>query len=146
MRAINLIQIPNPNLNLKILIWKTNKDICTICRMSKNIKQIYTIKNIMKPNLPLIFFHHLMPTSWASLHLLADIMLEQLQKSQDEKFDSTTLPSTKSTPSTTNQNATKPFHSCSTSLSPTNLSSPSQNTENSQAQPVKQQGSTSWTE
>ena len=28
-----------------------------------------------------------MPTSWASLLLLADIVLEQPQKSQDEKFD-----------------------------------------------------------
>ena len=145
MRAIDLIQIPNRNLNLKILIWKTNKNIRTICRMSKNIKQIFIIKNVTKLNLPLIF---LLPyaTSWASLLLLADIVLEQLQKSQDEKFDSTTLPSTKSTPSTTNQNATTPFHSRSTSLSPTDLSSPSQDTENSQAQPAKQQGSTSWTE
>ena len=56
MRAINLIQIPNLNLNLKILIWKTNKDIRTICRMSKNIKQIFIIKDVIKPNLPLIFF------------------------------------------------------------------------------------------
>jgi len=145
MRAIDLIQIPNRNLNLKILIWKTNKNFRTICRMSKNIKQIFTIKNVMKPNLPLIFYH-LMPTSWANLLLLADIVLDQLQKSQDEKFDSTTLLSTKSTPSTTNENATTPFHSRSTSPSPTNLSSPSQNTENSQAQPAKQQKSTSWTE
>ena len=100
----------------------------------------------MKPNLPLIFLYRLMPTSWASLLLLADIVLEQPQKSQDKKFDSTTVPSTKSTPSTANQNATTPFHSRSTSLSPTDLSSPSQDTENSQAQPAKQQGSTSWTE
>jgi len=87
-----------------------------------------------------------MPTSWASLHLLADILLEQLQKLQNQKFDSTTLLFTKFISFITSQNTTTLLHIHSTSLLLTNLFSFFQSYKTSQVQPAKQQGLTSWTE
>src|SRR5438309_358180 len=55
MKAINLIQILNLNLTLKILIWKTDEEVSIVCRMSNSSNKYLSIKNVKKLNLSLIF-------------------------------------------------------------------------------------------
>jgi len=86
----------------------------------------------MKPNLPLIFLYHLMPTTWASLCFLADIVLEQSLKLQDKSFASSPFPLNKSPLSIMNPHTTTSYFRSPT-LSATNLS-----TYPAKAHPVQQ--------